>query len=489
MVDFSNVTVLCVGDVILDRYIQGAIDRISPEAPVPVLRMTGDREVIGGAGNVANNIATLGGKAILVALVAADHSGEAVRKIIGGLPGVTERFVSTKHRPTLTKTRFMAGRQQVMRADQEIILPVQPDEEEGLMSAIGANLGSVQAVLLSDYGKAVLSRKLLDFTISQARVRAIPVFVDPKTDDFSRYLGATCITPNLKELGLASRMPVADEDMVVVAAQRVMADARAEAILVTRSELGMMLVEANGAVQSIPTKAREVFDVSGAGDTVIATLSLSVASGLTLSEGMRLANAAAGVVVSKLGTATVDIEELSQELEEQELVSESDLRVLISHARIATLVTAWKRRGLKVGFTNGCFDILHPGHVALLRAARSECDRLVVALNSDRSISRLKGPSRPINTLADRAQVIGSLRYVDCVVQFNDDTPSDLIARLMPDVLIKGGDYSVDTVVGADIVQAAGGRVVIASLVEGLSTTNVIRRLDQAGAKSFPTAQ
>jgi D-beta-D-heptose 7-phosphate kinase/D-beta-D-heptose 1-phosphate adenosyltransferase len=483
--NFEGFTVLCVGDIMLDRYVHAEIARISPEAPVPVMRLIRTREMLGGAGNCAHNLATLGGRCALVGLVAEDGPGETVRRLTRGITGIQPNFVSTTLRPTTCKTRFIAAHQQVVRADEESQLPLQPAEEDALISAVDMQLGQAQALLLSDYGKGVLSPKLVAHVIRAARGRGIPVFVDPKTDDFSRYRSATCITPNLNELARASKMPVEDERAVVIAARRVMADAECDAILVTRSERGMILVESNGSYHSLPALARELFDVSGAGDTVIAAMALAHASGMTLTEAMRVANAAAGVVVSKAGTATVTVDEVLHELEDQDEEEVGHIPGLVSISRAAALVARWKQRGLKVGFTNGCFDILHPGHVALLKEARGECNRLVVALNTDASIRRLKGPTRPINSLKTRAQVIAAIRYVDCVVDFDAATPIELIREFSPDVLIKGSDYTLEGVVGADLVQAAGGRVFLAQLLPGESTTDIIKR---AGARmSEPT--
>jgi D-beta-D-heptose 7-phosphate kinase/D-beta-D-heptose 1-phosphate adenosyltransferase len=315
--------------------------------------------------------------------------------------------------------------------------------------------------------------------MSLSNARGIPVFVDPKHNDFRRYKGATCITPNLTELTRASKMPVATDAEVIGASTKVLRAAQAKAILSTRSEKGMMLVEASGAVHIEPARAREVFDVSGAGDTVIAVLALAHASGQPLAQAMRLANTAAGIVVGKLGTASVELDELIFQLSRE--AHENDIGGTKIHtaSEVSMLARQWKSRGLSVGFTNGCFDILHPGHVTLLAKSRLECDRLIVALNSDDSVSRLKGPSRPINTLSDRASVIAGLASVDAVTSFEDDTPLDLINQLRPDVLIKGGDYTVETVVGATEVHAAGGRVVLIDLLAEHSTTGTINRMQQ----------
>ncbi len=475
--DFTGVTLLCIGDLMLDRFAHGDIERISPEAPVPVIRLRTMREMLGGVGNVAHNIAALGGRAILVGLVGRDEAGATVRRLVAGIAGIEAALVETTDRPTICKTRFVAGRQQVVRADDESTRALQPGEEAGLLAAIDARWGHAGAVILSDYGKAALSPAIISHVIARARAGGVPVFVDPKSDDFARYLGATCITPNQRELASAAGLPVGDEAEVVAAARAVMAAARSDAILATRSEHGMILVEAGGVVTNIAARAREVFDVSGAGDTVIAALALAHAAGRPLALAMHIANAAAGVVVSKLGTATADIAEVLHELDLQDMEAGGSSLPGLTPLRAAIgLVARWKEQGLSVGFTNGCFDIVHAGHVSLLAASRAQCDRLVVGLNEDAGVARLKGPGRPINPLEQRATVISAIRHVDCVVGFGEDTPLELIRTLMPDVLVKGEDYTLEQVVGADLVRGAGGRVVLAKLVTGQSTTAIATR-------------
>jgi D-beta-D-heptose 7-phosphate kinase/D-beta-D-heptose 1-phosphate adenosyltransferase len=473
--DFSTLTVLCIGDVMLDRFVHGDIERISPEAPVPVIKLRETKEMLGGVGNVASNIASLGGRAVLVGLVGADDAGARLRQIVAAQKRIAPALLPTAHRPTICKTRFVAGRQQVVRADEESAAAATGDEVAALIAALDAHIEGADAVIFSDYGKGVVGAAVVRHGIAAARARGVPAFVDPKADDFSIYRGATCITPNAREMGRAARAPVATESEIAAAARGVMAEVGVGAILVTRSEKGMTLVEAD-SVSSVPSRAREVFDVSGAGDTVIATLALAVAGGRSLVQAMHIANAAAGVVVSKLGTATADIAEVMHELSAQDMQA-GPASGLLTWDAAGRLVARWRDQGFSVGFTNGCFDILHPGHVSLLAFARGQCDRLIVALNADESVARLKGPGRPVNALAERAAVMAAIRYVDAVVAFGEDTPLALISALVPDVLVKGADYSVDAVVGGDVVRAAGGRVVLAELVPGRSTTGIIARM------------
>jgi D-beta-D-heptose 7-phosphate kinase / D-beta-D-heptose 1-phosphate adenosyltransferase len=458
----------------LDKFAYCDTERISPEAPVPVLLLQRTQSMLGGAGNVARNIASLGGQAVLMGLLGRDAAGDEVRTLIRQTPGLTDAHVASAGRATIRKTRYMAAHQQIVRIDEEQIHALEEAELAELVAAVERALPEVDAMILSDYGKCVACPQVIEATIARARALGVPVFVDPKTEDFRRYRGATCVTPNLKELGAAARLPVTTDVELVAAARKVMAEAEADAILATRSDKGMVLVQASGEVHIEPARAQEVYDVSGAGDTVIAVLALASASGHTLPQAMHLANRAAGIVVSKLGTATLELDELMLELSRDVTDKDWHHAKYYSAEEAETLVRRWKSRGLKVGFTNGCFDIIHAGHVSLLSASRARCDRLLVALNTDRGVRRLKGANRPVNSLADRTAVIAAVESVDAVISFDEETPIELIRRLKPDVLIKGGDYTIEGVVGADIVEANGGKVLLVDLIEGRSTTRLI---------------
>lgn len=475
MLSFQGLRILVLGDVMLDRFLYGDVERISPEAPVPVVRLRETRAMPGGAGNVARNIAALGGQAVLIGLRGADEAGRDLAARLGATPGIADRMVESAARPTICKMRVIAGTQQVVRLDDEVAAAADAAEQAALLAALRAALPGAAALVLSDYAKGVLAPGVVGAAIAAARAAGIPVLADPKSDDFALYRGATLLTPNARELARAARMPAGTEAEVAAAARVVMAQAGLPALLCTRADKGMTLVRAEGAVASVPAEAREVFDVSGAGDTVIATLALAHAAGAPLEEAMRIANAAAGIVVGKLGTATVSAEELAHALHAAGDASPGGAALLDWEAT-ARLVAEWRSHGLRVGFANGCFDILHAGHVALLRAARRRCDRLIVALNTDESVAHLKGPTRPVNPLADRAEVIAALSAVDAVVAFAEDTPLALITALVPDVLFKGSDYTVETVVGAEVVQAAGGAVVLIDLLPGRSTTGILAR-------------
>lgn len=475
---FSEARVVCLGDIMLDRYVYGSVDRISPEAPIPVIAVEREAAMLGGVGNVARNVAALGGAASLLATIGDDEPGREVVRLISQEDRIDPDLITDIGRATTVKTRFIAGSQQLLRADQEVALPLSKESVDGIVEAARAEMEGAGAIVLSDYAKGCLSDNVLQAIIGAARAMGLPVIVDPKSTDFSRYSGATLIKPNLKELALATGMPCETDAEVMDAAHEALQHANADAILVTRSQAGMTLVTRGKdglEATHFPAQALEVFDVSGAGDTVLATLGLAIASGADLVQAASIANATAGLVVAKVGTAVVYPNELTRALHTAD-VTKADQKVC-SVSEASDVTARWRAQGQSIGFTNGCFDLIHPGHLSLLRQARAECDRLVVGLNSDSSVRILKGETRPLQGEMARALVLASLEDVDMVIIFSDETPVELIKALKPDVLVKGADYTVETVVGADIVQAAGGRVVLAELVPDESTTRTIERL------------
>lgn len=467
-----DVPILVVGDVILDGFSSGTVDRLSPEAPVPVLRHVGRHEVPGGGANVAMNIASLGGQAHLIGLIGADEEGRRLQALLDK-GGVETGLIVAGDRPTTSKVRILAGTHQLMRIDKEETCAIPSAVEEALLVAISAALPTMKALILSDYNKGSLSDRVLRGAIEQARALNIPVFVDPKRQDFTAYAGATFITPNRAELAKATGI-ICDGDEACREAARRAGAITAANILLTRSEQGMSLFPLVGEEISVPSETREIFDVSGAGDTVVATFALAIACGHGASEALRLANNAARVVIGKSGTATLTQAELLVTVERPRF----EMSQPISWAEVQFICDRWKQDGLRVGFTNGCFDLLHPGHVALLREAADHCDRLVVGLNSDESVRRLKGPTRPVQSEGARGELLCAIRHVDLVVIFTADTPLELISWLKPDLLVKGSDYSEDEIVGAELVKASGGRVLRVELREGHSTTNMIARMD-----------
>jgi D-beta-D-heptose 7-phosphate kinase/D-beta-D-heptose 1-phosphate adenosyltransferase len=478
LTEFRNRKVLVVGDVMLDRYVLGDVRRISPEAPIPVLRAEARRAVPGGAANVARNVASMGATAILIGAAGDDAGADELCTLLSANGGIDARIVRDQGRPTTVKTRFMSGAHQLLRLDEENSDEITGALEQGILDRFDAALPEADAVVLSDYAKGVLTDRVLAIVIERARSAGVPVVADPKRATFAAYRHATVLTPNLAEISRATGVHDGDDDSVEAAGRIALAQADADAVIVTRSERGLTLVRRHGPTLHVPTRARAVADVSGAGDTFVAALAIMLAGRETLDDAAVIANVAAGVSVGKPGTATVDHAELTAELHHRELEAAED-KVLELGAALAR-VTSWRAKGLQVGFTNGCFDLIHPGHVRLLQKARAVCDRLVVGLNTDESVRRLKGPDRPVQSEAARATVMASMASADLVVLFDEDTPERLIESLRPDMLFKGADYRIDQVVGGAFVQQNGGRVVLIDLEEGHSTTNTIRRINKA---------
>lgn len=468
----KRASVLVVGDAMLDRYVYGQIKRISPEAPVPILTVEREVAMPGGAGNVVRNLTALGAAVAFLSVVGDDQAGSDLTGLIGGQPGVEPWLLVQGGRATTSKTRFIASGQQIMRADHEIARAIHERLADRLVRIAADTVAATSVMVLSDYNKGVLAGEVPARLIAAARAAGRRVVVDPKGLDYGRYAGADVITPNRAELALATGLPVETEEEIV-AACRALRDAHGfGAVLVTRSEDGMTLLDADG-LHHFPAEAPEVHDVSGAGDTVVAVLAAGMASGLALPVAARLANIAGGLVVGKVGTAVARENDLLEALTPER----GTLRKVMRRASAAEQVERWRQRGWRVGFTNGCFDLLHPGHVHLLEQARSWCDRLVVGVNADTSVKRLKGPTRPIQQEAARAAVLASLSTVDLVTVFDEDTPVELIRLLRPDVLVKGADYSVDQVVGGELVQEWGGVVKLAELLPGNSTTATVARI------------
>lgn len=472
---FGHATVLILGDVMLDRYVHGRVDRMSPEAPIPVLAIEWENAMAGGAGNVARNVAGLGARAILIGLIGSDEAGRELGRLLKLTPRVDARLVTDTSRPTTSKTRFVAGRQQLLRADAEQAAVPVADGVAALMAEFRRALAAADVVVLSDYAKGVLGDQLVTQAIAAARQAGKPIVTDPKSRDFARYRGSSIITPNRSEFAAASGVQSRDPGAIAAGARRLIQAAGIEAILVTRGEDGMSLIAGDGDALDLATEAREVFDVSGAGDTVVAVLAVARAAGADWAEAARLANTAAGIAVAKAGTAVVYPTELSRQLHATEVMS-TDAKIVTLDEAIER-VNLWRARRERVGFTNGCFDLIHPGHISLISQARAACERLIVGLNSDASVRRLKGETRPVQNETARAIVLASLANVDLVVVFGEDTPIELIKGIRPDVLVKGADYTVDKVVGSDVVRAYGGRVVLAELVAGQSTTRTVARI------------
>ena len=474
LLDHPEAAIVVLGEAMLDIFVTGEVERISPEAPVPVVRHRRDKLTPGGAGNVACNIAGLGGAPTLITLLGDDAEGRSLIALLR-TAGVKVEPIVTSARMTISKTRVMGGSHHLLRIDREDSGPIPAAVEDAVLAKLEEVLPKARALAISDYAKGMLTDRVLACAIAMARAAGIPVIVDPKRRDFSLYAGAHILKPNRAELAAASGVPCHSDEDVASAAEVVIRQTGA-ALLVTRSEKGMSYFADGEQPIHMPTHAKLVFDVSGAGDAVLATLAYGLVGALPIEQTMRLANIAAGIVVSKPGTATVTLDELRAEAALHETSDAFRKGGLATVEEARAIREHWRRQGLSVGFTNGCFDLLHPGHVAILRGAARLCDRLIVGLNADDSVARLKGPTRPVQGAAARAAVLGAIACVDLVVLFDDDTPYDLIGALMPDVLIKGADYAEDQIVGADVVRAAGGRVERIGLIDGQSTSELIRR-------------
>lgn len=475
---FSRLRVLVVGDLMLDRYLWGTASRISPEAPVPVVHVQRRTSVLGGAANVARNLRSLDVAVDLAGYVGEDGEAGALRAECQAHGIGTEAIVAIDDFCTVTKTRVVADDRQVVRFDDEIAAPRSEAEADGLLATIGARLAAEEytAVVISDYAKGVCTPYLCQALIAKCRERGIPVYVDPKGRDYRKYAGATAIKPNRVEMiELAHAMGWSFVGPVD-AARQLREMLSLEFVALTLGAQGIAVVQTHG-VHEMPTVAREVFDVSGAGDTVMATMVAALGSGLGLMDGVALANLAAAEVIARTGTSPVRREELLLAILASDRVHGA--RKLVPVEELKLLVHAWKAQGLKVAVTNGCFDLLHAGHVRLLEDSAAETDRLIVAINSDASIARLKGPQRPLMPVEMRGIVLSALECIDALVVFEEDTPLNVIEAIRPDILIKGGDYTVETVVGADVVQSYGGEVRLVPLVEGLSTTRLADALSK----------
>ncbi|CDH32318.1 bifunctional D-glycero-beta-D-manno-heptose-7-phosphate kinase/D-glycero-beta-D-manno-heptose 1-phosphate adenylyltransferase HldE [Xenorhabdus bovienii] len=465
--DFHRAGVLVVGDVMLDRYWYGPTSRISPEAPVPVVKVDTIEERPGGAANVAMNIASLGANAHLIGLTGIDDAARALNEKLSSVK-VQCNFVAVPTHPTITKLRVLSRNQQLIRLDFEE--GFQNVDAQPMLEKIQQSLPHVGALVLSDYAKGALSQ--IQTMIKLANEAHVPVLIDPKGSDFERYRGATLLTPNMSEFE-AVVGHCKDDDELVEKGTKLVQDLELKALLITRSERGMSLLRVGQPPLHLPTQAQEVFDVTGAGDTVIGVLATALAAGKPLNEACYLANAAAGVVVGKLGTSTVSPVELENAVRGR---AETGFGVM-SEAQLKAVVSQARQRGERIVMTNGCFDILHAGHVSYLSNARKLGDRLIVAVNSDASTKRLKGETRPVNPLDQRMIVLSALESVDWVVAFEEDTPQRLIASVLPDTLVKGGDYTPEEIAGSQEVWAAGGEVMVLNFEDGISTSNIIKAI------------
>ena len=465
---------LVIGDLILDEYIWGAINRISPEAPVPILETKSENLALGGAANVANNLVALGCEVHLVGAIGKDEKGERLLSLISGQGINTEGIFRFVHRPTTSKIRIVAHNQQVLRIDKEDNRPITEETESKFVQHINKILPEMDCIICSDYHKGVLTEKVFKAITHRAKNSKKRVLVDPKSSDFTLYKGATLITPNQREVEQAVPIKIQDRNDLDRAAEYLLNLTHAEVLLITRGKDGMMLYQNKEEPVDIDTQAKEVFDVTGAGDTVVSVLGMALAIGFNYKDSAWLSNMAASIVVGKVGTATVTLNEINEYLQGEMLRTSHTILKLEELKKIVSLA---KSTGKTIVFTNGCFDIIHGGHIEFLQKAKALGDLLVVGLNSDESVRELKGEGRPIKSERERANIISALKYVDYITIFDDDTPEEVIREVRPDILVKGDDYKMDEVVGREIVEGYGARVELIPIVHGLSTTGTVEKI------------
>jgi D-beta-D-heptose 7-phosphate kinase / D-beta-D-heptose 1-phosphate adenosyltransferase len=473
---FGNTTqhALVVGDVMLDRYLMGEVSRISPEAPVPVVLLKNQNERAGGAANVAANLALLGIKTHILGCIGEDNEGKALVQLMQEVGINTSAMMCSSHRPTIAKTRILGGHQQMMRLDQESNAAFNSEECDDVLKAFNTQLQHQPAiVILSDYAKGLLSETVCQQIIQQCQALNIPVLVDPKGRDYSKYVGATALTPNKKETAEACDTSTDDPELIAKAS-KLKQCLNLQFLAVTRGEEGITLID--NSTHHLNASAKQVFDVSGAGDTVIATLAAGLIHGLNPLDSLSLANSAAGFVVGKVGTVPITRHSLLETLSNEQ--SHEQAHKVCNLAELQHKVALWKQAKQRIVFTNGCFDLLHAGHVTYLEAAKKRGDKLILGLNTDRSVSALKGPSRPVVNEHDRARVLAALESVDAVILFDEDTPLNLINTLQPNIIAKGSDYTAEQVVGGKEVMSWGGEIALIDLVEGRSTSNIIKKMN-----------
>ena len=477
--NFTDCRLIVLGDIILDRYIDGGISRISPEAPVPVLKKENHFSRLGGAGNVAANLTGIGCKCSLISASGKDTLRHELQSLLKQA-GVEFHLYEDKTRSTVSKTRILSGQHHLLRIDDEYTHDLDHQGEQKVLTAFFERLPDARAVIISDYGKGICSPPVCRAVIRMCRERKTPVFIDPKGKEWLKYRGATCITPNRREFSAMASGPADSTEARAGQAQALCTGLELEKLLITLGVNGMQLVDSSGESETVQARTRPVFDVSGAGDTAISVLAACRAAGLDWRSAMETANRAAGIVVGKVGTQPVFLHEIEEEIRNEQ---EGHLLKIQPLEQALEKIALWRQEGNSVVFTNGCFDLLHPGHVHLLHRAATLGNKLVVGLNSDASVRRLKGAGRPVLDQGDRSMLLASLQDVDMVVIFEEDTPLNLIAKIQPDILVKGGDYEKEAVVGADLVESMGGSIMLVELKAGIGTTDIIRRIKTSHEK------
>ncbi len=469
----KNIKALLIGDLMLDEYIDGHVNRVSPEAPVPILLEKKKNQMIGGAGNVFRNLHSLGVKTSLISLLGKDQTGLILSKLIKKVSNKDVFIYFDKNRITSVKTRFLSNNQQLIRVDKEDDSSISKDASDYILKAFKKEIDKNDIVILSDYNKGVINKKIAQQVIKLCNKKKIPIIIDPKNKDFNIYQGADLITPNKKEASEITGVQLYSDKDIELSAKNIIDQYNIKSVLITRGEKGLSYINKKEAIH-LSTQTKEVYDVSGAGDTVLAMMAISYVLNINIRKSLYLANIAAGIVVGKSGTAIVKPEEIKYKLGEN--LSKINNKILKNKEGIVKVVKNWKAKGLKIGFTNGCFDLLHPGHISLLAKSKNLCDKLIIAINSDISIKKLKGNSRPIQSEKARMKILSSLEYCDKICIFDDLTPLSLIKLIKPDIITKGSDYIKNQVVGAQEIEKLGGKVIIIQLIKGQSTTKIIEK-------------
>ncbi len=479
VLSFKGRKILVFGDLMLDEHIWAKVSRISPEAPVPIADVQNISHVPGGSGNVAANIKTLGGEPILVGIIGKDSSGAKLKKALKAYKINTNSIIESTTRPTILKSRIIASQQQMVRVDRE--LKTDPEKEilEKVNKLLAKVIPSVDGVIISDYGKGLVTKELCQTIIRVAKARKIPVSVDPKGIDYTKYQGATILTPNLLEAETAAKEKAVSPKALLEIAEKVIEQAKSQFLLITQGKDGMSLFDRKSLIFQIPALAKEVYDITGAGDTVISTLTLGLAAGLPINLAVNLANSAASIKVGKVGTAPVYADELLHILED----TASPTKKIMNREELKQLVLKLRARGKKIVFTNGCFDILHLGHIRYLKEAKNLGDVLVLGLNSDSSVRKIKGAPRPYVPEMERAEILAALECVDYVTIFEEDTPTKLIGTIKPDLHVKGGDYKVEDLIEREVVKSYGGEIAVLSKIAERSTSNLVEKILKEGKK------
>ena len=467
----TNSKIFCLGDLMLDKYIIGKTNRISPEGPIPILNVKQEIKMLGGVGNVVRNLRTIGAKIYLIGLVGDDEEGFEINKRVNQ-KNIIKKIIKDNKRPSTVKTRFISNNQQILRVDQENMSPVNPVLEKKIFSYSKKMIASSDAVVLSDYGKGLLTDNIIKNIINFSKKMGKIVVLDPKNGNFKKYFGATIITPNVKELEEAVNSKLNNEFEIVKASKELIRKHKFKYVLVTRGKLGMTLISSKNKVLNFKTEAKEIYDVSGAGDTVVSYIAACLGCSISIQQSIKIANFAAGIVVSKSGTSVAHLSELLFSLNKKNISSK-----LVNFNEGAKIVDFWKKKKEIVGFTNGCFDYLHPGHLSLFEQAKKKCTKLIVAINSDNSVKAIKGPSRPKQNTNIRIKVLEAIKYVDLIILFSDKTPIKLIKKIKPNLLVKGSDYKEKQIIGAKEVRLNGGKIFRAKVLDDFSSSLVIEEV------------